>query len=259
MREIVCHDRDFLIGDIAVYVDENDVQFINGIAAVNATANVGKRKTPQTYSGIIDENYNEVFDVDYKKFGEACQNLMFIGYNSHITRCGENDFIVTVRQGDEYHTHYAIKHIRLDGLKASFVNQDIGSYSKSNNENILIIGGEIKCNNSKMLYDVKKGQYVTEAFDEISVIEGSDDRFAVKKRITSLTEDSPKGEDLYLVDDLYYQIDSTGAIVSKIFSKRKLDYLDYDSKDVKEYLNYCKQELIAGSKVLQEKVRALRN
>ena len=80
----------------------------------------------------------------------------------------------------------------------------------------------------------------------------------MKKSITSLTKDSPKDEDLYLTDELYFQIDQNGHIVSKVFSQRKLDFLDYGDVSLDEYPMYRKKELIEESQKLKENVYSLR-
>ena len=73
-----------------------------------------------------------------------------------------------------------------------------------------------------------------------------------------MTEESSKDEDLYLTDDLYFQIDQNGHIVSRIFSERKLEYLDYGDTDINNYPIYRKQELIEESKKLKEAVHSLK-
>ncbi len=74
-----------------------------------------------------------------------------------------------------------------------------------------------------------------------------------------MTEESPRDENLYLTDDLYFQIDQNGHIISKIFSQRKLEFLDYGDVDIDDYPLYCKQELIEESKKLKQAVYSLRN
>ena len=240
MKEITYHDRRYLrSNDLVMTVDEEKVHFINGIAAVNATVNNEK-----TYSGIINEEYQEVFDNEYR-YGEARRYLMFLDYNTNIFRCGENDFIVTVRTGDKYHFSDSYKHIRIKDMEATLINNGIGEYFKTNLENILIIGGHRNWHD-KGLYNVTKGEHICKGYDEISIIEGYPDRFFVKKRVTSLTEKSTD-EDLYLTDDLYFQIDQNGHIISKIFSRRKMQYLDYGDLNIDNYPMYCEQELIEES------------
>ena len=255
MKEITYHDRSYLRqNNLVMSVNEKKVQFINGIAAVHAT--VRSEYDTDTYSGIINEEYQEVFDDD-EQYGDACRYLMFLGYNTKILRSGENDFIVTVRVGDEYHSYYLNRHVRIEDGKAVLVNEDIGKYYKTNLENILIIGGRYDVHDKK-LYNITKGKHICGGYDEISVIEGRPDYFAVKKSITSLTKDSPKDEDLYLTDELYFQIDQNGHIVSKVFSQRKLDFLDYGDVSLDEYPMYRKKELIEESQKLKENVYSLR-
>lgn len=73
-----------------------------------------------------------------------------------------------------------------------------------------------------------------------------------------MTEESTKNEDLYLTDYLYFQINQNGLIISKIFSQRKLEFLDYGVTDIDHYPLYRKQELVEGSKKLKEVVYSLR-
>ncbi len=244
MREITYHNRRYLSylrsNDSVISVDEEQVHFINGIAAVNITDSKGKM-----CSGIINEEYQEVFDDDEYQYGKACRNLMFLRYNTNIFRCGENDFIVCTRRGDDYHFYYTNMHIRIVDRKAMCINKDIGEYFKTNLENILIIGGNRNWHN-KGLYDITKGKQICEGYDEISVIDGDPNRFFVKKRITSLTEESTS-EDLYLTDNLYFQIDQNGHIISKVFSERKIQYLNYGDQDIDDYPMYCRQELVEES------------
>lgn len=255
MKDITYHNRDYLRrNNLVIQVDEEQVHFINGIAAVNATI-VGRK---ENISGIINEEYQEVFD-DEIQYGESRRNLMFFEYNTKILRCGENDFIVTVRQGDEYHWHYANKHIRIQDMKTTLINENIGGeYLKTNNENILIIEKPFNWHDKK-LYNIAKGEYIKGSYDEISIIDGYPNCFAVKKRINSLVEKSSKDEDLYLTDNLYFQIDQNGHIISKIFSQRKLEFLDYGDTDVDNYPLYCKQELVEESKKLKEAVYSLKH
>lgn len=259
MRNIMYRDRKYLRNNnFIISIDEEQVHFINGIASVNATVIDKNGRKKEVISGIIDEEYQEVFD-DENSYGEfdARRNLMFLGYNTNILRCGENDFIVTVRQGDEYHFHYANKHIRIKNMKANFINEDIGEYTKTNDENILIIGGMFNEHN-KRLYNIAEGKHIGR-YTEISTIDGYPNCFAVKKHINSLTEESPRDESLYLTDDLYFQIDQNGHIISKIFSQRKLEFLDYGDVDIDDYPLYCKQELIEESKKLKQAVYSLRS
>ena len=183
---------------------------------------------------------------------------MFLRYNKNILRFGENDFIVNQQQSDEFYTFYSNKHIRIEGMKAILINENIGEYSKTNDENILIIGGDFNWHDKK-LYNISKGEYIGGGYDEISVIDGYSNRFAVKKRVTSLTEESRKDERLFLTDDLYFQIDQNGNIISRIFSQRKLEYLDYGDTNIDDYPMYCKQELIEESQKLKEAVYSLRH
>ena len=74
-----------------------------------------------------------------------------------------------------------------------------------------------------------------------------------------MTEESHKDERLFLTDDLYFQIDQNGHIISRIFSQRKLEFLDYGDADIDDYPMYCKQELIEESKKLKEAVYSLRH
>lgn len=122
-------------------VDEEQVHFINGIAAVNVIAMDINRSDKYICSGIINEEYQEVIDDEdqYEKF-VIRRNLMLLEYNKNILRCGENDFIVTVHQGDEYFS-CVNKHIRIKNMKATIINENVGKYLKTNNENILIIRG----------------------------------------------------------------------------------------------------------------------
>ena len=69
---------------------------------------------------------------------------------------------------------------------------------------------------------------------------------------------SSKSEDLYLTDDLYFQIDQDGHIISKVYSQRKLDFLNYADTDVDNYLIYRKKELIEESSKLKEAVHSLK-
>ncbi len=236
-------------------VDEKKVHFINGIAAVHATVR-GEYKTT-TCSGIINEEYQEVFDDDYELYGDARRYLMFLGYNTKILRCGENDFIVTVRVSDDNYSYYVNRHVRMEDRKATLINENIGEYHKTNLENMLMIGRKFNWYDKK-LYNIMKGKYTCRGYDEISVIDGQPDYFAVKKSITSVTKDSRKNEDLYLIDDLYFQIDQNGHIVSKIFSTRKLDFLGYGDKNIDDYPMYRKQELIEESQKLKDNVYLLR-
>lgn len=259
MKQIIYHSRNYLgSNNLVLNVDEEQVHFINGIAAVNATVVGQNGRENETISGIINEAYQEVFDDKSQcAWSYAGRYLMFIPYNKNILRCGENDFIVTVRQGDENHWYYAYKHIRIKDMKATLVNEDIGECFKTNDENILIIGGVSNWHNKK-LYNIAKGEHIDGHYDEISIIDGYPNRFAVKKYINSLTEDSSKGEDLYLTDDLYFQIDQNGHIISKIFSKRKLEFLDYGDTPIDDYPSYRKQELVEESQKLKAAVHSLR-
>ncbi len=240
MKEITYHNRRYLrSNDLVLSVDEEQVHFINGIAAVNIKD--GNRKL---YSGIINEDYQEVFDDEYR-YGEARRYLMFLRYNTNIFRCGENDFIVRTRHGDDHNFYYTNAHIRIVDKKAIFINKDIGEYYPTNLKNIFIIDGNMNWHD-KGLYDISKGKHICGGYDEISVVDGYPNHFFVKKRITSLTEEATD-EDLYLTDYLYFQIDQNGHIITKIFSERKMQYLNYGDLNIDDYPMYYKQELIEES------------
>lgn len=254
MKNITYHDRDYLRGNnLIMVIDEERVHFINGIAAVNALV-VGRN---EMYSGLINEEYQEAFD-DKSQYGDinARKYLMFLRHNTNILRCGESDFIVTVRQGDEYHHSYANRHVRIKDMKATLINRDIGQYIKTNNENILIT--KSISSPYRYLYNITKGEYVKDGYDEISIIESYPNYFAVKKHIDSLIEVSSKDEDLFLSDDLYFQIDQDGHIISRVYSQRKLEFLNYGDINIDNYPIYRKHELIEESKKLKDVVHSLK-
>lgn len=259
MREITYHNRDYLrSNNLVMNVDEEQVHFINGIAAVNATVHGFRTKTgSEIYSGIINEEYQEVFDdeVQYGDIG-AIRHLMFLGYNTNILRCGENDFVVTVRQGDEYHCRYAYKHIRIMDMKATLINEDIGEYIKTNDGNILITGGLFN-QHGKKLYNVIQGKHIGSGYSKIDSIDGSN-QFYVVKRVSSRTKENSKGEeDLCLTDDLHFQIDSNGHIISRVLSSRK-GYLNYGDADIDNYPMLCRNELIEESESFKKEVYSLK-
>jgi len=259
MKTITYHDRKYLRkNNLVMLVNEEEVHFINGIAAVNAIVIDRNSEEKTICSGIINEEYQEVFD-DEDQYGNYLirRNLMFLEYNTNILRCGENDFIVSVCRGNDDFSYTVNKHIRIKDMKATLVNEDIGYYFKKNNENILIIDGMFN-RHEKKLYNIAKGEFLKEAYDEIFIIEDNPNCFTVKKRVNSLTEESSKNEDLYLSDDLYFQIDQDGNIISKVFSQRKLDYLDYGDLDINQYPTYRKQELVEKNKKLKDAVYSLK-
>ena len=55
--------------DAVIYIDEKEVNFINGIAAVNAHVIYNRKSRVWACSGVIDENYNEYFNTK-DKYGE---------------------------------------------------------------------------------------------------------------------------------------------------------------------------------------------
>ena len=155
--------HDMWSSDAAIYIDEKEVNFINGIAAVNACVIYNKKSRVWACSGVIDENYNEYFNTK-NKYGEELvitRNLMFYGYNSEILRVGENDFFVKVKLGyyDSGAYRFIIKHIRLNEGKLELINGDIGAnYEKTSSNNLLITSDLFGEN--KRLYDVSSGQFL---------------------------------------------------------------------------------------------------
>ena len=149
--------------DAVIYIDEKEVNFINGIAAVNAHVIYNRKSRVWACSGVIDENYNEYFNTK-NKYGEELvitRNLMFYGYNSDILRVGENDFFVKVKLGyyDSGAYRFIIKHIRLNEGKLELINGDIGAdYEKTSSNNLLITSDLFGEN--KRLYDVSSGQFL---------------------------------------------------------------------------------------------------
>lgn len=135
-----------------------------------------------------------------------------------------------------------------------FINCALCKDSKTNNENILIINGW----DNKKLYNVAKGEFIGE-YTDISIMDGCSNCFTVKKRVNSLTKESSKDEDLYLTNNLYFQIDQNGLIISQVFSQRKLDSLDYGDINIDDYPTYLKQGLIEESPKLKENVYSLRH
>ena len=103
MKEITYHDRRYLrSNDLVMTVDEEKVHFINGIAAVNATVNNEK-----TYSGIINEEYQEVFDNEYR-YGEARRYLMFLDFLCKVRTNFRNILLFFARATTTFLTYFFI-------------------------------------------------------------------------------------------------------------------------------------------------------
>lgn len=63
---------------------------------------------------------------------------MFLSQNKSISRYNENDFIVTRLNVSESFSYKTNSHVRIENDRVILINKDIGSYIKTNNDNILI-------------------------------------------------------------------------------------------------------------------------
>lgn len=258
LRPIVLNDRDyyFIGDDFKLSVVEENVHFINGIAAVKAIGYNNQTKKKVECCGIINEDYMEVFsdkNTTYRNEKEAKRSLMFLCQNKSILRYNENDFIVTRLRVSEFFSYKTNSHVRIENDRVILINKDIGSYIKTNNDNILITcdSHNTRCR----LYNISMGKYVSEIYSEILPIDNEPNVFIVRQQIDSL-EDG-KIDNFVIKDNLYFQIDENGNIVSKILSSRKAEYLNYDNISIDKYLETYKNELASEMKKLKGGVYSL--
>ncbi len=220
MREIKLNDVEYLRGKIiSASVDEEQLEFKNGVALAKASITsryYGGTKEYECY-GLIDEEFNEVYDDDEKKSGNdfrATRNLMFIGYNIDAYRFQENDFIIGVSCQDDALTWKEYRHVRIVDGAPTRINILYNKPVATSVLGVVISGGT--------LYDINNGKVVASKLTSISEAENQPGVFDVTARIVL---EQYKGR-YELVDYLFFKIDSTGKIVSRVLSSLENGYLE---------------------------------
>lgn len=233
MKEIVLNEVSYLReGVVSAQIDESQVEFHNGLAVIKATLTysspICRAKSYDCY-GVIDENFHEAFD---DKLPYA-RNLMFLPYNAALTRIGDSDFIASVNCGDENMSFVQNRHIRLVDGCPMMVNENIGVYQKTTNEDILIVGWK-----NKRLYSVSSGEFITPLFHDITQSSNSDNVFDVVVCNSSL--ENPK----YPLSDYYFfKIDKDGIIISPILSSLTCEYISYPLlTPVADFISFASEE-----------------
>lgn len=253
MKEIVLNDVTYLRGKIAsALIDEENVEFQNGLAVVkaNIVTSYGCRiSKPYDCYGVINEDYHEAYDDKGKVSGTQERNLMFLSYNRNIDRISTDDFIVEVSCGDEQMSYAEHRHIRIiDGVPTLI--QKIGPYQKTSNPDLLITGWK-----DKSLYDVSKGCYLTPKVLEISESSTKPETFNVVARTSS-----QESEKYPLCDYLFFQVDKTGTITSKVLSVLANDSITAsDLTIIEDYVTFAENSLAERLKDFSDAVTAMQN
>lgn len=244
MREIKLNCNPFLLSRqniLKVEVDENDLDFRNGVALAEATCTIitdsRTTKTVECY-GLIDEEFKEVYNDEYTLESE----LMFFLCNKEAYRLSDNDYIIAVACSDGENAKWTdYRHIRtVDGVP-TFINQNLGKPYRTGIENVVILNMSSGFH-GKVLYDFSLGKEITPRLASIKEAEGAPGLFDVEARITL----EPKENQYELIDHLFFRIDGTGRIVSNVVSSLDNDYLSV--------LEGCTTE-----KLIEDRTNSLRN
>lgn len=227
MKEIALKKVNYLRSNSCkATVDENNVQFINGVALVKATVTKedwrsGNQITYESF-GLIDENFEEVYDDTLD--GKTSRYLMFLEHNKSTIQIGENDYLVSVNTGDVDRSWTEFHHIRInDGIPCV-----MNSFSSLNTTNIPHL-----FTNGHALYDVKQAAFLTRKYSSIEALpvdENSEQLYLVKDIVTSYEYPDgnelmiPKNKETGIVDRLVFVIDSSDTIISPIYSELEHDW-----------------------------------
>lgn len=223
MKEIKLNSVDYLrSGSCKTFVDENEAQFIDGLALVKAKSSGRHWRSGEPFSyesfGLINENFEEVYDDSLD--GRTSRYLMFLGYNVNTLRIGKSDFLTSVATADDgmsWTEHY---HIRIiDGVPT--VLNNLCEIITTSDPKVITDG--------HALYDVESATFLTQRYSSIQqqpLDESGIPTYLVRDRVTSYEyrEDDPKrimypiNKETGIVDELSFVIDRTDRIVSPVYS-----------------------------------------
>ncbi|MEG2457399.1 MAG: hypothetical protein RSB41_00720 [Bacilli bacterium] len=205
------------------YVNVNEVEFIEGIALVNAymviRATDYSREVKYRTWGLIDSDYNELLPNN-RVFNRY---LSFIMYNK-IKRIATFDFIVII-DNKSYH-------LKLDKLNNSVSSTYLGD--KEYNISNFIISGDT------FLYNVNTSKFILKDVSNIKIFdECSEDD------VTYLVTDNILYSDKATIYDTFlFLVNSVGDIITPIYSKNgnKSNYSILNSKDYQIYKESLENE-----------------
>jgi len=253
MKEIKLNNVDYLrSGSCKTFVDENEVQFIDGIALVKAKSSGKNWRSGEPFSyesfGLINEDFEEVYDDSLD--GRTSRYLMFLGHNNCALRFGKFDYLVSVATADDgrsWHEHY---HIRIiDGVPTVIKNLD--KIVPTEDSKIITDG--------HALYDVENAIFLTRRYSSIEqqqLDESGIPTYLVSDVVTSYEyqNDDPKkikypiNKDTGIVDKLSFVIDGTDRIISPIYSDVEHNW----------YISSCDDEINYGL-VKEQRIAELKN
>lgn len=216
MKKIELKQANYLrYGVQKAIINQYKLDFVYGLAIAEATVSgVMSSKEKFTYNayGVINENYEEAFN------GNTCNkdasNLMFLGCNKEIVRCGPFDFITTVLCGDEQNSFYQYRHIHIQNGEAFLLMNSSNPFEKTNIDSIYLL----KTNDNKYcLYDILNGQLLTPSFFQIVNNPHKNEIFDVLDELNGYYFDE-FGNLVTYTDYLSFAIDVYGRICTPIFS-----------------------------------------
>ena len=210
------------------YVDEDYVEFENGLAVVKALFEAVKEGTNQIYRykcyGVINEDFEEAFIGGTP----SDKNLSFILFNDEILRCGPNDFLVRVRCGGEHSSYIENRHIRMIDGFLEVVDNNIPFYEKTYNREVIIVDNQ--------LYNVVNQKFISRKYSSITPLPyESEYTFLVEDKIKSLRPDCrgvPTNDTTAVSDTLCFKINIEDELISPVYSKRWIEVIADSESDI---------------------------
>ncbi len=261
MREIKLSDAKDLRGTVVqATIDDENVEFINGVAVVEAnivTKDDKGKTTNYNCFGLIDHLFCEAFGSSSREDASS-RNLMFLRSNQKIYRVGNDDFLVTFydRDEDENKINVKYRHVRIVNGNTILVNEEMKYPVKTSCDNLFIFKGMIE----SCLYNVSRGEYVSSTFFRLNESKNEPGVFNVIERI-SLSKGGLRmgmvGFDL--VDYLTFKIDSEGNLVSGVLSSLDNGLLSIDENvSIEQVIKDRREELVIREACLYKNFREFR-
>lgn len=224
-----------MTANAAYIINEKDIKFINGVGVAKVVMDllVYDESAKEVCYCLVDEKFNEIMKED--KNNEAVLDLMCLPRNLNNVRCGENDFIVTVR--DKYYPiNKKFHHVKLIDNMPTMINDNLPEPEFTYNYETII------CDNK--LYDVKTSKYISRRYSTLTPIQPrfkNDFRYLVTDNIKVKSEDN----DMSLEDVFRFIINENEEIISGIYSSLDLDwYTNLNSCDYEQIRKQREEELL---------------
>ncbi len=218
-------------------IPKDNVKFENGYAVVSYEVNkhTGGWKWEgydYTLKGVIDEEYDTVID--------------FKGWYRKIKIFPSGNVMVKIHisggDGEQAYVRYENHHFKIEGKKSHVVKEfESWDYNRVN-ETIIQFKTDPTNSYSEALYDVVKGQYISERFSSIGnfdkIVENSEEKFALAtKNIYYKSSDN--------VCKVICYIDENANIRSPLYCTHNNSQIDTSSQDFdfEETINKIKRQM----------------